>query len=943
MTEETPRTGTGAPPAEGPKKISTTVTAGTLIMGTYEIEKIINSGGMGEVYRGRNIHNDEPVAIKIVLPSLAHDAKIVALFQKESTVLSRLSHEAIVRYHVFTNDPTIGRPCMVMEFVSGTALADRIEEGPMPLEDVKTMLRRVASGLDKAHKAGVVHRDLSPDNVILEEGSVAHAKLIDFGIAKSTNIGAGTLLQGQFAGKFNWVSPEQLGAFGGHVDGRSDIYSLALITAGVSRGKVLEMGASIVDAVGKRASVPDLTGVDPALVPLLSWMLQPDPGQRTESMAKVMAALDDPSLVPQAKAPEPPAPDPNRTVIEPLPVQPSAPPAAAVSEPPAPLSPLPGGSQPPAASPPPATAGWDMPSAPPATAATGLPRTAPPPVTSAPVGATVIEPHGLRGTIPPAPEPEVEAEDASPFGAPGASYKPAAAAAPAASSAPAAKKGKGGMIAVLALLVAAGGGAGAYYGGLLDPKPPAAPDSKPETTATETTTPPAEDAAAADKAAAEQAAAEKAAADQAAAEQAAADKAAAEKAAADQAEADRVAAEKAAAEKAAADQAAAEKAAAEKAAADAALSEQERLAKLEAEAAAAATEAKSQTEAVEAARSMAEGALAEAEKAAADASVEAMDSAGAQALADTAATAAKKAHAAADAAMAGLAVTSSAVETAKRAAEPVKGLDDLRAKADGDAGAAAAAAEAADKTVAAITETVKAKADAEAAKLAAAQAAEQAAADALKADPVARQKAFFAAYTAPACTAVRLVEEKPEGFALAGFGVDTKALEELDAAWKTETKTKPDIAVRLVNEPQCSVLDFATRHATAEPLTVRMTGSGETVQSGKTIEGVIEGLNGRPFVLLHISASGGASNLKDWVTPGEDGAMNFRFSLKLAKGPSRAPQMLVVLIGGEALPKALEKLKPGSNAQGLFTYLDKQIEASGEAPALGLGFFQLEE
>ena len=83
--------GTGVAASDGPKKPATTVTSGTLIMGTYEIEKLINSGGMGEVYRGRNIHNGEPVAIKIVLPSLAHDPKIVALFQKESTKIGRAS------------------------------------------------------------------------------------------------------------------------------------------------------------------------------------------------------------------------------------------------------------------------------------------------------------------------------------------------------------------------------------------------------------------------------------------------------------------------------------------------------------------------------------------------------------------------------------------------------------------------------------------------------------------------------------------------------------------------------------------------------------------------------------------------------------------------------------------------------------------------------------
>ena len=564
---------TGVPVSAASKPV-TTVTAGTLIMGTYEIEKLINSGGMGEVYRGRNIHNGEPVAIKIVLPALAHDPKIVALFQKESTTLSRLSHEAIVRYHVFTVDPTIGRPCMVMEFVSGTAMSDRIEQGPMPADEVRTMLRRVASGLDKAHRAGVVHRDLSPDNVILEDGNVEHAKLIDFGIAKSTAMGAGTLLQGQFAGKFNWVAPEQLGAFGGHVDGRSDIYSLALVTAAASKGEVLPMGASIVDAVGKRSSVPDLAGVDPSLVALLSWMLQPDPALRPESMAKVMAAVDNPEVIPVAASAEPKAVDPNRTVIGGAlpPFDLSAAEAAKSLPPVAPKS------LPPLAAPvqtPAPVAGWDMPG--------GQSQTTPP------QGATVIS------SAPPMampPMPEEEPEDFSPFGAPGAAAKPQAAVAPPLATS-AAKKGKGGMVAVLALLAAGAGGAGAYYGGVFDPKPavvtdetPAVPDPAADkvkaaeaakATEAEAAQKASDEAAAAKTA--EQVAAQKAA-DEAAAKAAADAKAAEEatkkaeaEAAAKSAEADAAkAAEAAAAQKAAEDAAsakAAEEAAAAKTAADA--------------------------------------------------------------------------------------------------------------------------------------------------------------------------------------------------------------------------------------------------------------------------------------------------------------------------------------------------------------------------------------
>jgi serine/threonine protein kinase len=294
------------------------VPSGTLIMGTYKIEKLINAGGMGEVYRGHNIHNGEPVAIKIVLPAFAADPKYVSLLQKESTILSRLSHEAIVRYHVFTNDPAIGRPCLVMEFVSGISLAQRMTEGSISLGETRAMFRRIAAGLERAHRAGVVHRDLSPDNVILEDGMVEQAKIIDFGIAKSSKAGPGTLLQGQLAGKLSYMSPEQLGAFGGEIDGRSDVYSLALMIAGACQGEAIDMGNSIVDAVTKRSSVPDLGGVYPELRPFLARMLEPDPRRRPESMTEVIALLNRPAptLVQEA----PPRPDvqpvdPNRTHI----------------------------------------------------------------------------------------------------------------------------------------------------------------------------------------------------------------------------------------------------------------------------------------------------------------------------------------------------------------------------------------------------------------------------------------------------------------------------------------------------------------------------------------------------------------------------------------------------------------------------------------------------
>jgi serine/threonine-protein kinase len=289
------------PPAPA-TPVATTVTTGMVIAGTYEIEQLINRGGMGEVYRGKNIHTGDPVAMKIVLPHLAHDPMIEALFQKEAKVLGRLAHDAIVRYHTYMNPPEIGRPSLIMEFVEGTALGDRIKEGPMPEDQVRILLRRLASGLGRAHEAGVVHRDLSPDNIILAGGEVEHAKIIDFGIAKSSMKGDRTLLGGQFAGKFGFVAPEQLGAYDGNIDGRTDIYSLALLMVGASRGKTLKMGASIIEAVRSRSAVPDLSEVYPSLAPLFSHMLQPDPDHRPASMAVVIDLLDNPQNVPDSSA-----------------------------------------------------------------------------------------------------------------------------------------------------------------------------------------------------------------------------------------------------------------------------------------------------------------------------------------------------------------------------------------------------------------------------------------------------------------------------------------------------------------------------------------------------------------------------------------------------------------------------------------------------------------
>ena len=313
-SDETTQLGTTPPSMVGP---------GTQLNGIYEIDELIASGGMGEVYRGHNIRNKTSVAIKIILPEFANDETVLSLFVRESDTLNHLSHDAIVRYHLFGVDPVIERPYLSMEFVDGTALGDCLKEKPLEVIEVKKLLIRVCEGLAAAHAAGVIHRDLSPDNVILPGGKVKKAKIIDFGIAKSTASGHATLLGGKFAGKYNFVSPEQLGRFEGVVTERSDIYSLGLVAVAALRGKPLDMSGSHVEVIEKRSEVPDLDGIDQSIRPLLEAMLQPDPADRPETMEAIVSWLQ---AMPEPGA-SPAAPGDAVTTI----AEPSMPPQAEVS------------------------------------------------------------------------------------------------------------------------------------------------------------------------------------------------------------------------------------------------------------------------------------------------------------------------------------------------------------------------------------------------------------------------------------------------------------------------------------------------------------------------------------------------------------------------------------------------------------------------------------
>jgi serine/threonine protein kinase len=296
------------------------VSIGTELNQTYRIDSLLGVGGMGEVFRGHNIQTGDPVAIKVVLPEYAQDETILGLFRKEARILNHLNHEAIVRYYVFSIDSVLSRPYLAMEFVDGPSLAAHVKNAPLTAPEFMPLLRRLADGLHRAHGAGVIHRDMSPDNVILPGGLVQNAKIIDFGIARSANVGGETLLGGSFAGKYSFVSPEQLGLYGGEVTPKSDIYSLALVMAAAMRGRPLEMSGSQVDVLEKRRSVPDLSAIPKQFHPVLSAMLTPDPAKRPADMAAIRDWPDSQSS-PRPKAEKPRAVASN--LVQAKPPQPS--------------------------------------------------------------------------------------------------------------------------------------------------------------------------------------------------------------------------------------------------------------------------------------------------------------------------------------------------------------------------------------------------------------------------------------------------------------------------------------------------------------------------------------------------------------------------------------------------------------------------------------------
>ncbi len=259
-------------------------------MGDYEILGELGSGGMGRVYRVRNVLSDRVEAMKVLLPDLAGRQELAARFLREIKVLASLNHPNIAQLRTaVTMDNQL---VMIMEYVEGTTLADRIERGPIAPGDALNYIDQVLNALSYAHNQHVIHRDIKPANMMLTPQGVV--KLMDFGIARAEE-DRGMTMAGSTLGSLSYMSPEQ--TMGESTDARSDLYSVGISLYEMVTGQRPFQGDSdfsIMAAQVKEAPKPPIElqpGLPPALNEIILMSIAKDPGQRFQSADAFRNAL----------------------------------------------------------------------------------------------------------------------------------------------------------------------------------------------------------------------------------------------------------------------------------------------------------------------------------------------------------------------------------------------------------------------------------------------------------------------------------------------------------------------------------------------------------------------------------------------------------------------------------------------------------------------------
>jgi serine/threonine-protein kinase len=314
-------------------------------VGDYEVLQVLGAGGMGRVYKVRNVISERVEAMKVLLPDLDGDPDLANRFMREIKVQASLDHPNIAVLHTALRIEN--QLLMLMEFVEGVTLESLMAAGPVPIGQAVDYMTQVLSALSYAHARGVIHRDLKPANMMITADGVV--KLMDFGIARMQQDRKLTQT-GQTVGSLYYMSPEQIkGAM--DLDARSDLYSLGVSLYEVCTGARPFQGDSeySIMAAHLQANPPPPIQVAPNLPPALSEIillsLEKDPANRFQTADAMRSALLSVSQPGQAAVAPPPAPVSQTAPIAAPPQAPeAAPEAAPVAAPPPPPPPPPAAS-----------------------------------------------------------------------------------------------------------------------------------------------------------------------------------------------------------------------------------------------------------------------------------------------------------------------------------------------------------------------------------------------------------------------------------------------------------------------------------------------------------------------------------------------------------------------------------------------------------------------
>jgi serine/threonine-protein kinase len=250
----------------------------TQTIGRYRIVREIGRGGMAIVYEARDPNVGRAVAVKVLPPAFTHDLTFRMRFEREAKTIAALEHGAIVPIYDYGEDGY--QPFIVMRYMEGGSLADRLRRGPLPFSEIQRILDRVAAGIDFAHARGVIHRDLKPENFLFDGDD--QPCIVDFGIAKLLDSAAASLTRGGLIGTPAYMSPEH--ARGERIDTRTDLYSLGAILFEMLTGRIPYQAESPTGIIMRHLTdpIPRLVDARPDLPAQLQTVIDRSMAKRLE-------------------------------------------------------------------------------------------------------------------------------------------------------------------------------------------------------------------------------------------------------------------------------------------------------------------------------------------------------------------------------------------------------------------------------------------------------------------------------------------------------------------------------------------------------------------------------------------------------------------------------------------------------------------------------------